>query len=120
MNPIPNILDGNRRDIDFDRTVEGDESTLKENPEGGTKSIKPKKTKNIRYEILFKYIPIPLDSSQREEYDRGLVIKCRFLYSRNDPSSQGNESIKICWGVSAQFQNLGKIMFLNLLKYSIN
>jgi len=41
MNPIPNALVGNRRDIDLDNTVEGDESNLKENPEGGTKSIKP-------------------------------------------------------------------------------
>ena len=41
MNPIPNALDGNRRDIDLDSTDDGDESTLKENPEGGTKSIKP-------------------------------------------------------------------------------
>lgn len=43
MNPIPNALEGNRSDIDLDNTVDGDESTLNENPEGGTKSIKPLK-----------------------------------------------------------------------------
>lgn len=41
MNPTPKALEGNRSDIDLDKTAEGVESTLKENPEGGTKSIKP-------------------------------------------------------------------------------
>ena len=48
MNPIPNALDGSRRDIDLDNTVEGEESTLNENPEGGTKSINPV-TRELRH-----------------------------------------------------------------------
>lgn len=42
MNPIPKALEGSRSDIDFKRTFEGEESNLKENPLGGTKSINPK------------------------------------------------------------------------------
>ena len=42
MNPNPKVLLGRRNETDFRRLLEGIESNRNENPEGGTKSIKPK------------------------------------------------------------------------------
>ena len=41
MNPIPKAREGSRKEIDFDRTSEGEVSNRKLNPIGVTKSIKP-------------------------------------------------------------------------------